>query len=136
MYTLSLRGAPPAALSVAAYGYMAELARQAMLILAYEKEIFTELIVPTQLAPLQIQPILSSARSTGRLLVLEEGSLASGWGAEVIARLVESGESSQIKIRRLAALDLPVPASGMLEAAVLPGLEAVTAAMESMVLTV
>ncbi len=133
VYTLSLRGAPPAALSVAAYGYMAELARQAMVKIAYEKEIFTQLIVLTQLAPLQIQPILSSARRTGRLLILEEGSLASGWGAEVVASLVESGEAPQIKIRRLAALDLPVPASGALEAAVLPGLEAVTAAMESMV---
>ncbi len=109
---------------------MAELARQAMVWLAYEKEIFIELIVLTQLAPLQVPTILTSARNTGRLLVLEEGSLASGWGAEVVASLVETGETSgRCKIRRLAALDLPVPASGVLEAAVLPGMEALTAAM-------
>jgi pyruvate/2-oxoglutarate/acetoin dehydrogenase E1 component len=133
VYRLRLHGAPPPILSVAAYGYMAELARQAMLKMAYEKEIFIELVVPTRLAPVQMQPILDSALTTGRLLVLEEGSLASGWGAEVIARLVESSDQRADKIRRLAALDLPVPASGALEPVVLPGMEALIAAIENMV---
>jgi pyruvate/2-oxoglutarate/acetoin dehydrogenase E1 component len=133
VYILRLRGAPPPVLSVAAYGYMAELARQAMIKIAYEKEIFIELVAPTQLAPIQVQSILSSVQKTGRLLVLEEGSLTSGWGAEVIARLVESDELKTTKFRRLAALDLPVPASGALESAVLPGMNALIAAIESMV---
>jgi pyruvate/2-oxoglutarate/acetoin dehydrogenase E1 component len=132
VYTLRLRGAPPPVLSVAAYGYMAELARQALVKTAYEKEIFVELVVPTQLSPIQVQPILSSLRRTGRLLILEEGSLTSGWGAEVIARLAETGDLRNTKIRRLAALDLPVPASGALESAVLPGLDALIATIETM----
>ena len=40
---------------------MAELARQAMVWLAYEKEIFIELVVPTRLAPQQVETILDSA---------------------------------------------------------------------------
>ena len=132
VYTLRLRGAPPPVLSVAAYGYMAELARQALVKTAYEKEIFVELVVPTQLSPIQVQPILSSLRRTGRLLILEEGSLTSGWGAEVIARLAESGDLRNSKIQRLAALDLPVPASVALESAVLPGLDALIASIENM----
>lgn len=132
VYTLRLRGAPPPVLSVAAYGYMAELARQAMLKIAYEKEIFIELVVPTQLAPVQVKSISSSLRSTGKLLILEEGSLTSGWGAEVIARLVESGGLGASNIRRLAALDLPVPASGVLESTVLPGMDAVIGVIEKM----
>ena len=109
---LSLRGAPPPILSIAAYGYMAELARQAMVWLAYEKEIFIELVVPTQPRPPAGGNHPGLGAKTGRLLVLEEGSLACGWGAEVVARLVESGDLRASKIRRLAALDLPVPASG------------------------
>jgi len=132
VFTVMLRGAPLPVLSVAAYGYMAELARQAMVKIAYEKEIFIELVVPTQLAPIQIQPILSSVYKTGRLLVLEEGSLTSGWGAEVIARLVEASDPYTAKTRRLAALDLPVPASGILESAVLPGTDDVIAAIVNM----
>ena len=40
-YRLALKGAPAPSLTLTAYGYMAELARQAQLKLAYEHEIFT-----------------------------------------------------------------------------------------------
>ena len=102
---------------------MAEIARQAMLKLAYEYEVFTELVVPTQLAPFEIEPILASVRRTGRLLTIEEGSLSLGWGAEIVTRTVEASGASLQAARRLAALDLPVPASGPLESSVLPSLE-------------
>ncbi|OGO72164.1 MAG: hypothetical protein A2Z49_11430, partial [Chloroflexi bacterium RBG_19FT_COMBO_56_12] len=44
-YSLTIRGAPPPTLTLAAYGYMADLAQQAVLRLAYDHEIFTELII-------------------------------------------------------------------------------------------
>jgi pyruvate/2-oxoglutarate/acetoin dehydrogenase E1 component len=122
-YLLTVRGAPPPVLTLAAYGYMAEIARQAMLKLAYKYEIFTELVVPTQLAPFEIEPILASVRRTGRLLTIEEGNLSLGWGAEIVTRTVEALGASLQAARRLAALDLPVPASGPLESAVLPSME-------------
>jgi pyruvate/2-oxoglutarate/acetoin dehydrogenase E1 component len=117
LYRLMVKGAPTPALTLAAYGYMAELARQAMLRLAYEYEIFTELIIPTDLTAFNL-PL-----STSRLLAIEEGTLALGWGAEIVARAAET-LGSRLKIaRRLAARDLPVPASGPLEALVLPGVD-------------
>ena len=122
-YTLSVRGAPQSDLTLTAYGYMAELARQAALRLAYEHEFFVELVVPTQLAPAGPEPLLASVRRTGRLLSVEEGSLSFGWGAEVIAR---AAEALGLKLRaagRLAAREMPIPASGPLEAAVLPGVD-------------
>jgi pyruvate/2-oxoglutarate/acetoin dehydrogenase E1 component len=122
-YSLKMRGAPPPRLTLAAYGYMAELARQAVLRLAYEDEIFVELVVPTQLAPFSIEPILASAGRTGRLLTVEEGSLSLGWGTEVIARAAEALGPRLQAARRLAAKDVPVPASGPLEAAALPGVD-------------
>ena len=122
-YTLQIRGAPPASLTLAAYGYMGTLARQAMVRLAYEYEIFTELVIPTQLAPFNVAQISSSAQKTGKLLIIEEGSRTLGWGAEVIARLADENLLSSIQIKRLGALDLPIPASGPLEASVLPGVE-------------
>ena len=124
-YTLSMRGAPPAGLTIAAYGYMAELARQAAIRLAFEHEVFAELVIPTQLTPFEVDPILSSTRRTGSLLVIEEGSLTSGWGAEVIARVAEALGSQGVTYKRLAAKDLPVPSSGPLEGMVLPDVEQV-----------
>lgn len=120
-YTLMLRGAPPAALTIAAYGYMAELGRQAVLKLAYEHELFAELVVTTRLAPTHIEPVLDSLLQTRRLLTLEEGSLTLGWGAEVLAGCLEALGPQILSAHRLAGADLPIPASPGLEASLLPG---------------
>ena len=52
-YRVNIKNAPQAEISLAAYGYMAQLAMQAQLTLAYEHEIFSEIIVPTRLSPFQ-----------------------------------------------------------------------------------
>ena len=108
------------------------MARQAALRLAFESEIFVELVVPTQLAPFSVEPVIASAGRTGRLLVIEEGTLSLGWGAEILARVAESSTTHPPLMRRLAARDLPVPASGSLESAVLPGVDAILSAARSM----
>lgn len=120
-FTLQVAGAPPPALTLAAYGYMADLARQAVLRLAYEFEIFAELVVPTQLAPFDIAPLAASVARSGRLLAIEEGTLSLGWGAEIVSRVAERLGPRLRGARRLAAREAPIPASGPLEAAVLPG---------------
>ena len=122
-HRLSVRGAPPPQVTIAAYGYMAELARQAVHTLAFEHEIFAELVVPSQLAPCQAETVIASAGQTGNLLVVEEGSLSFGWGAEVVARAAQALGPQLRQTRRVAAQDLPVPASPQLEAMVLPGLD-------------
>ncbi|GAB4520586.1 MAG: alpha-ketoacid dehydrogenase subunit alpha/beta [Anaerolineales bacterium] len=127
-YRLTLRGAPPPDLTIAAYGYMAGLARQAATRLAYEHEIFAEIIVPTQLTPVDDAAILDSVRRTGRLLTVEEGTLTLGWGAEIAARAAEALGPSLRAVQRVAARDLPIPASLPLEERVLPQVEDIIAA--------
>ncbi|HVN54454.1 MAG TPA: transketolase C-terminal domain-containing protein [Anaerolineaceae bacterium] len=122
-FVVSIYEAPEPALTIAAYGHMADLARQALERLAFEDEIFCELVVPTQLAPFRIDPVVESVRQTGRLLVCEEGGYTLGWGAEVVARCAEALGPRLKAVQRLAALDLPIPSSNVLERAVLPGLE-------------
>jgi pyruvate/2-oxoglutarate/acetoin dehydrogenase E1 component len=132
-YSSSIRDAPSSDLTLVAYGHMAELARQAVLQMAYDREIFIDLVIPTQLAPLNIEPILTSVLRTGRLLVAEEGSVSSGWGAEVLARAVEAA-GPRLKIaRRVAAKNFPIPASGPLESAVLPGVDEIIQIAQKMI---
>jgi pyruvate/2-oxoglutarate/acetoin dehydrogenase E1 component len=123
IYRLAIRDAPPPAVTLAAYGYMAELARQAMLRLAYEREVFCELLVVSQLAPVDLEAVIAAAGRSGRLAVIEEGGFTLGWGAEVIARAAGALGSRLLASARLAAQDLPVPASPSLEEAVLPSVE-------------
>jgi pyruvate/2-oxoglutarate/acetoin dehydrogenase E1 component len=106
-------------LTFAAYGYTAELARQAVTKLAYEHELFAELIVFTQLSPYMDDALLESVSRTGHLLTVEEGSRQLGWGAEVVARMAEVMGPS-LRIARLGAAETPIPAAGTLESATLP----------------
>jgi pyruvate/2-oxoglutarate/acetoin dehydrogenase E1 component len=132
-YSLAIRGAPPPKLTLAAYGYMAELAREAMLELAYKHEIFCELIAPTQLSPFPSGAFRDSVARTGRLLTIEEGTRALGWGAEALAALSEMLGDAFKSSKRLAAQDTPIPASVPLEESMLPGVDDIVAAAKSMV---
>lgn len=137
-HTLRLKGAPAPNLSLAAYGYMAELAREALLQLAFEHEIFCELVVPTRLSPLPADGSLDAALAaslarSGRLLTIEEGTYTLGWGAELLARAAGQFGPRLLAARRVAAAEAPIPAARNLEDAALPGLEHITAAAREMV---
>ena len=132
-YSLTVKGAPDPELTIAAYGYMAELARQASLKLAYQHEIFVELIVPTQLSPFDDLSIIHSSERTKKLLVVEEGNLSMGWGAEVGVRTAEALGPRLKRLHRLAARDLPIAASGPLESSILPDVDSIIQAAQLMV---
>ena len=119
-YKFSIHAAPQPNITMAAYGYMAHLALQAMLELAYEHEIFCELLVPTRLAPFELTPLFDSIARTGRLLTVEEGTHTLGWGAEVLARAAEVLGPDLKQARRLAAKETVIPAAPQLEADCLP----------------
>jgi pyruvate/2-oxoglutarate/acetoin dehydrogenase E1 component len=130
---LSLQAAPPPQVTIAAYGYMAEVARQAALKLAYEDEIFAEIVVFSQLLPVNIPALRDSIQDTKRLLVIEEGTLTAGWGAEVIASISEQFGDSIRQAVRVAGRDSPIPASSALERAALPDIDDIILAVKKMV---
>ena len=132
-YLVRVSGAPAARVSLTAYGYMAELARQAMLKLAYEDEIFVELVIPTRLAPFDITALADSIKRTGRLVTVEEGNLTGGWGAEVMARALEEVGGRLRAAVRVAARDLPVAAAPSLENEILPDVEDIVQAVRKVV---
>ncbi|MBN2502925.1 MAG: hypothetical protein JXB38_19250 [Anaerolineales bacterium] len=138
LYSLSIQGAPPPSLTLVTYGYMSELVRETMLRLAYENEIFCELLVPTQLSPFGEDdnlptPLLDSLRRTGHLLTIEEGTLTLGWGAEVLARASQALGTSLKTAQRVAAAETPIPASIAQEEASLPQVEDIIQAARKMV---
>lgn len=137
-HSVRIQGAPKATITLAAYGYMAELAREAQQKLAFEHEIFSELVVPSQLAPFGVEGaldplLLASLQRTGRLLSIEEGSYSLGWGAEVAARAAQALGPGLKAVARVAAAEAPIPASVPLEAANLPQVDDIVAAARKMV---
>jgi pyruvate/2-oxoglutarate/acetoin dehydrogenase E1 component len=118
-------------LTIATYGYNFELARAAVIDLLMEHEIFSEIVLFSQLSPFDMEPLFDSLTRTRKLLTVEEGTLTLGWGAEVVARAVET--ISGLQIKRAAALDFPIANARTLEDAILPSRESITQTALSLV---
>jgi len=112
--------------TLATYGYNFELARAAVLNLLMEYEIFTEIVLFSQLSPFNLEALFESLQRTHKLLTVEEGTLSLGWGAELAARAAE--KVNGLMIRRVAALDLPIANTKSLEQSILPSLQDITSA--------
>jgi len=111
-----------AEITIVTYGGMVSIALEAVKELIIEDEIFCEVVALSQLLPLDMEPILSSVKRTGRLLTVEEGGLTGGVGAEITARTQEAAWNYlDCAVKRVAAIDTVIPASPTLENAVLPG---------------
>ncbi|MFQ5808922.1 MAG: alpha-ketoacid dehydrogenase subunit beta [Armatimonadota bacterium] len=109
--------------AIIAYSRMVEEALRAAEALA-ESGISAEVVDLRSLAPLDMDTMALSVEKCGRVVVAEEGHLTGGVGAEVAARIMERCfDLLEAPIRRVAALDVPVPASVVLEQAATPDWE-------------
>lgn len=93
-----------------------------------------EIIDPRTLKPLDEALILESVKKTGRLVVADTGWKTGGAGAEIAAIIAEKGfKYLKSPVNRIGTLDIPTPASSVLEAKFYPGKANVVAAcVESM----
>ncbi|HIG05281.1 MAG TPA: alpha-ketoacid dehydrogenase subunit beta [Planctomycetes bacterium] len=74
------------------------------------------------LCPLDLDAIYQTVGHTGKVLIVHEDNLTGGAGAEISARISEHCfEDLDAPVRRLAALDVPIPYAASLENASLPG---------------
>ncbi len=106
--------------TIVAYSRMVDEALRAADALA-EHEVGAEVIDLRTLAPLDIETVAASVEATGRAVVVEEGHLTGGVAAEIAARITEQCfDLLEAPPRRVAALDVPVPASRVLEQAATP----------------
>jgi 2-oxoisovalerate dehydrogenase E1 component len=95
--------------------------------------ISVELIDPRTVAPLDCGTIARSVAKTGRLLVVDESFAPCGIGAEIAAVIGEIVfDDLDAPIRRLNGIHTPTPYSPSLEAAVVPGDEAILGAIRDL----
>jgi len=119
--TLSNNDFKEARATVLTYGGMLPYVIEAVNELLEEDEVFLEIVVPSYINNASIVEVLASLKKTGRLVIVEEGTLFNGWGAEMAARVVSEGfELLEAPITRVAAKDLPIGSTRVLEDAVLP----------------
>jgi pyruvate/2-oxoglutarate/acetoin dehydrogenase E1 component len=121
-------------LTIVTWGAPSRMVTSAVESLAAEG-IGADLIEAVWLAPFDTGAVVDSVARTGRLLVVHEANVTGGFGAEVLARVVESGVPLRTPPRRLGRPDLRVPAAPHLSAAVLPNADGVVAAARRLVST-
>jgi len=118
--------------SVIATGAMVTLALGAAERLAADG-ISVEVVDPRTLVPLDRETLLTSVAKTGRAVITHEAPTTGGFGGEIAAVLAEEGFGSlQAPLKRVCALDMPVPAGTMARAS-MPTQDRIEAAVRALV---
>ncbi|MBC7242714.1 MAG: alpha-ketoacid dehydrogenase subunit beta [Anaerolineae bacterium] len=95
-----------------------------------QEGIEAEVIDPRTLVPLDKETLIRSLAKTGRVVIVHEAHKRAGPGAEIAAVLAEEAvEYLDGPIVRVAAKNVPIPYSPVLEEEVLPGAEDILAAV-------
>jgi acetoin:2,6-dichlorophenolindophenol oxidoreductase subunit beta len=90
--------------------------------------ISAEVVDPRTLSPLDTSTLVESAAKTGRAIVVDEGHRSYGVTAELAAVIAEGAfHHLDAPVRRLGALDVPVPFSPTLEDETVPTAELIAA---------
>jgi 2-oxoisovalerate dehydrogenase E1 component len=98
-----------------------------------EKGASVEVIDIRTLNPLDEETIFRSVKKTGKVVVVYEDTLTGGFGAEIAARVAQQCfEYLDAPVKRVAALDTPVPYSPPLENAMLPNEAKILAALQEL----
>ena len=86
-----------------------------------EEEIIVNVCVLSSVKPIDIEFVTNSVQECGRVIILEEGNLVGGWGAEVSSIIHENSFNSlKLPVQRLGSMDFPIPSSGPMEQDMLP----------------
>jgi 2-oxoisovalerate dehydrogenase E1 component len=106
-------------ITIASYGETARHIADNLELFFIETDYVPELICITQLHPLDINLIERSIRKTKKILVVEDGSIEFGIGAELLCKLVEKGCHVDFAFR-VGAEPVPIPSTTKLELEILP----------------
>ncbi len=115
--------------TVVTYGAMVWKAEEAAERIAEEDGAELEVLDIRSIRPLDAAAIVESVRRTGRLLIVHEAPRFGGFAGEITAQVCEEAfEWLDAPIRRVTALDTPIPYAPTLEDYYLPQTEDIVAA--------
>ena len=107
-------------LTIVATSYMVKMSLDAAVILAQEG-IEAEVVDPRTLVPLDEETLINSVKKTGKVLIVYEAWKRLGAGSEIASLLAEKAfPYLKAPILRVAAENVPIPFSPVLENFVLP----------------
>ncbi len=112
------------------WGQMLAPALEAAEAVASSDGLSVEVIDARWLAPFDTATVVASVERTGRLVIAHEANVSGGFGAEVAARIAgEALWSLEAPIARVGVPDSRIPATPILQRALVPGADAIAAAL-------
>jgi 2-oxoisovalerate dehydrogenase E1 component len=127
------KGLPPA-LTIVCYGQMVEDVQVACKKLFYEDEIFVDIIVITQIWPLNTISISDSIMQTKRLLVIDPNEGSYSFSSAVISNLVNESSNLSFICKSVTSLNFPDSASKHLENKILPSADQIYQMAKEMII--
>lgn len=115
------------------YGGTLPIAMEAAVRLLTEFEVSVRILAPSRLYPLEADRLGGLIVPGSPVLTLEEGTLAAGFGAEVVAALSERFPGTTGRLCRVGARELPVAAARSLEDGILPQAEDIVRTVRALV---
>ena len=95
-----------------------------------KENIEVEIVDLRSLRPLDMDPVIESFKKTNRAVIVEEGWLSYGVGAEVQSRIYEEAfDYADAPVKRVAQKEVPLPYNRNLEQSALPQVEDVIQAV-------
>ena len=120
--------------TIITYGSTVHFSLEASEIISKEDGIETKVVDLRTLLPLDRDLIIGSVRATGKALVVHEDTLTGGVGGEVAALIAEHAfQDLDAPVKRIGALDAPVPFAPTLEAAHLPDTGRIVQALRDLI---
>ena len=114
-------------LTLVALSYMVNVAIEVTDELKQKYDIKVEVIDPRTIVPLDLNIISDSIKKTSKLVILEEGPIRGGVGAEILSQISEQYfDYLDYPIKRIGSKNMPVPMTPLIEEAVIPNRETVT----------
>ncbi len=121
---------PGSDVTVVTYSKMLDVSIRAAEELAKEG-VEAEVVDLRTLRPLDMEPVIESFKKTNRAVIVEEGWLSYGVGAEISARIYEQAfDYVDAPIKRVAQLEVPLPYNRSLEQMALPNVKNVVEAVK------
>jgi pyruvate dehydrogenase E1 component beta subunit len=123
---------PGDGITIVATSSMVQVALAAAEVLA-ASGISAEVIDPRTTVPLDVPALIASVQKTGRALVVDEGYTRYGVTAEIAAVIAEGAfYHLDAPVKRMGAMDVPIPFSPALEDLTVPTAESVAAAARTL----
>jgi pyruvate/2-oxoglutarate/acetoin dehydrogenase E1 component len=119
--TLSLYPEEKPDIIIITYGGNVSVALEAAEKYFMDEEIIVNVCVLSSLKPVDVGFVTKSIKDCGKVIILEEGNVVGGWGAEVSSIIHENSFDELIyPVQRLGSMDIPIPSSGPMELEMLP----------------